>query len=67
MLQRETVVPTRSPDESAQRGIYAARARYSAPENAFEVKIPEVPRHIFVEERDRALDPATSGFAPATR
>ena len=65
MLQRETVAPTAGLDESAARGVYAARARYSAPENAFEVKIPEVPRHVFVEERAKALDPATeTGLIP---
>jgi gentisate 1,2-dioxygenase len=36
-----------------------SRAQYYHPENAFDWKWPDVPRHQFIEERDRAFDPAT--------
>ena len=39
--------------------IYTRRARFFDPSNAFAMEYPAVPPHTFVEERDRALDPAT--------
>ncbi len=39
--------------------IYAQRAQYHDPENAFLFKWSPVPRRQFLAERDRAMDPAT--------
>ena len=39
--------------------IYAQRAQYHDPENAFTFKWSPVPRRQFLAERDRAMDPAT--------
>jgi gentisate 1,2-dioxygenase len=38
---------------------YTRRARYFDSSNAFALKYPPVPCHQFLEERDRAFDPAT--------
>lgn len=38
-------------------GDPAARARYFDSSDAFDLALPPVPRHRFVEERDRAFDP----------
>ena len=38
---------------------YASRARYYTVNEAFSIKQPPVPRHVFVAERDRAFDAAT--------
>ncbi len=39
--------------------VYTARAAYWTPENAFRYKQENVPSHIFLEECDKAFDPAT--------
>jgi gentisate 1,2-dioxygenase len=38
---------------------YTRRARYYSSHEAFNIKHPEIPAHVFVAERDRALDPAS--------
>ena len=38
---------------------YTKRAVYLTPSNGFKTKLPQVPKHVFLDERDRALDPAT--------
>lgn len=44
---------------------YTRRARYFDSANAFNLKRPPVPCHQFLDERDRALDPATgTGLIP---
>ena len=44
---------------------FARRARWFHSGNAFNLKLPAVPRHIFLAERDRAFDPASpTGFIP---
>jgi len=39
--------------------VYARRARFFDPSNAFNIDYPAIPAHSFVDERDQALDPAT--------
>jgi gentisate 1,2-dioxygenase len=39
--------------------VYTERARYYTPSNGFDFKVPDVPSHVFVAERDRAMDPTT--------
>ena len=39
--------------------VYTDRAIYFTADNAFKAKLPEVPKHIFLAERDRAFDPAS--------
>lgn len=53
-------------DETARAETdYARRARWFHSGNAFNLKLPPVPRHIFLAERDRAFDPAApTGFIP---
>jgi gentisate 1,2-dioxygenase len=47
------------------RTPYAQRARYFSSADGFNVKHPRIPAHLFVAERDRALDPATpTGLIP---
>ncbi len=47
-------------DEPGVDTVYTRRAIYFAPtKNAFNAKLPKVPAHVFLAERDRALDPAT--------
>ncbi|MFQ5955144.1 MAG: cupin domain-containing protein [Kiloniellales bacterium] len=49
-----------SSDAAAIETVYTRRAIYVTPtKNAFEAKLPKVPAHVFLAERDRALDPAT--------
>jgi gentisate 1,2-dioxygenase len=50
-------MPSAEPAESGT--IYTARAKYWSPNNAFKAKLPEVPSHMFIEERDRAFNPKT--------
>ncbi|MBI2154695.1 MAG: cupin domain-containing protein [Candidatus Rokubacteria bacterium] len=38
---------------------YTQRARYYSSGDAFNIKLPRIPAHVFLAERDRALDPAT--------
>ena len=38
---------------------YTRRARYYSSAQAFNIKRPRVPAHVFLAERDRALDPAS--------
>lgn len=45
--------------KSAADDIYAQRAQYYDPENAFTFKWAAVPRRQFLAERDRAMDPET--------
>jgi gentisate 1,2-dioxygenase len=45
--------------------LYTRRALYYTPTNSFSFKLPAVPRHLFVTERDRAFDPTTpTGLVP---
>ncbi len=47
-------------DEPGVDTVYTRRAIYFAPtKNAFDAKLPKVPAHGFLAERDRAFDPAT--------
>ncbi len=40
--------------------VHTRRAIYYTPtQNAFSAKLPKVPSHVFLAERDRAFDPAT--------
>jgi gentisate 1,2-dioxygenase len=44
---------------------YAANARYLSSLDGFNIKRPSIPAHVFLAERDRALDPATpTGLLP---
>ncbi len=44
---------------------YTRRARYFSSADGFNIKHPRVPAHLFLAERDRALDPATpTGLVP---
>lgn len=44
---------------------YTQRARYSSSADGFNIKRPRIHAHVFVAERDRALDPATpTGLIP---
>ncbi len=54
MPTQQTATAARS-----RRSIHTDRAIYYAPDNAFKAKLPEVPKHVFLAERDRAFDPAT--------
>lgn len=38
---------------------YTQRARYYSSADGFNIKLPRVPAHVFLDERDRALDSAT--------
>lgn len=44
--------------QDAEKTVYQSRAVYDDPANAFDFELPHVPRRQFVEERDRAFDPA---------
>ena len=49
-----------NPNAVAGDSVYARRAIYHTPtQNAFTAKLPKVPSHVFLAERDRAFDPAT--------
>ena len=55
--------PTGPGEPGRDETDYAGRARWFHSGNAFNLKLPPVPRHIFLAERDRAFDPASpSGF-----
>ncbi len=44
---------------------YTANARYRSSLEGFNIKQPEIPAHVFLAERDRALDPAApTGLVP---
>jgi gentisate 1,2-dioxygenase len=44
---------------------YTRRARYYSSADGFNIKRPRIPAHMFLAERDRALDPATpTGLIP---
>jgi gentisate 1,2-dioxygenase len=44
---------------------YAGRARYYSASEAFNITHPKIPDHVFIAERDRALDPsAPTGLVP---
>ena len=45
---------------SSRNSKYAERARYFDSSNAFAIKYPAVPRHIFLGERDHAFAPDTA-------
>jgi gentisate 1,2-dioxygenase len=45
--------------EAAPDTVYTRRAIYDTPGNAFGDKLPKVPKHVFLAERDRAFDAAT--------
>ncbi len=38
---------------------HTQRARYYSSADGFNIKLPRVPAHVFLDERDRALDSAT--------
>ena len=44
---------------SVPTSSYTERAIYLTPANGFNTSLPPMPRHAFLRERDRALDPAT--------
>jgi gentisate 1,2-dioxygenase len=49
-----------NPNAVEEDTVYARRAIYYTPtQNAFTAKLPKVPSHVFLAERDRAFDPAT--------
>ena len=63
-LSPAPVTPLVSTDDEGQAAAivdttYTRRARYFDSGNAFNIKYPPVPCHQFLEERDRALEPAT--------
>ncbi len=46
-------------------GPYASRAQYYSWADGFNIKRPPVPSHVFLAERDRALEPAApTGVIP---
>ncbi len=68
MLEEKTVtsIADLPPQRAARpRSPAEARARFFNTGNAFDVRLPEVPDHVFTEEPTRALDPATpTGLIP---
>jgi gentisate 1,2-dioxygenase len=46
-------------DKTKSDSQYTERAIYLTPANGFGNNLPPMPRHAFIEERDRAMDPAT--------
>lgn len=52
--------PAAKLENAAKETRYTQRARYFNSGNAFALKYPAVPRHIFLAERDRAFAPETA-------